>query len=100
MLGLKLEADNSNFSFLSFFALSYRQYDLEERIGARAFSPTLGSFVAPCLGAVGAGATYYAPSGIRAAGLAGVIGFCGVGTTYAVYSLLGIPYGSGGFLFL
>lgn len=68
-------------------------------VGARAISPTLGSFLAPCLGAVGAGATYYAPSGIRAAGLAGVIGFTSVAITYGTYSMIGVPFGSGGFLF-
>jgi len=72
---------------------------LEDRLGARAISPTLGSFVAPGLGAVGAGVTYYAPSGIRAAGLAGAIGFASVGATFTLYSALGIPYGRGGFLF-
>ena len=68
-------------------------------MGARSISPSLGAFVAPCLGAMGAGVTYYAPSGIRAAGLAGVIGFASVGATYTMYSMLGVPYGSGGFLF-
>lgn len=75
------------------------QYDLEERIGARAISPALGSFVAPALGAVGAGVTYYAPSGFRAAGLAGAIGMGSVSATFALYSAVGIPYGRGGFLF-
>lgn len=46
------------------------------------------------------GATYYGPSGARVAALAGSIGFSAVGVTYVGYSLLGIPYGSQGFLFL
>jgi hypothetical protein len=46
------------------------------------------------------GATYYGPSGARVAGLAGTIGMGVVGVTYVGYSLLGIPYGSQGFLFL
>ena len=46
------------------------------------------------------GLTYYAPSGARVAGLAGTIGFGAVGVTYVGYSMLGIPYGSQGFLFL
>jgi hypothetical protein len=46
------------------------------------------------------GATYYGPSGARVAGLAGTIGMGAVGVTYVGYSLLGIPYGSQGFLFL
>lgn len=46
-----------------------------------------------------AGMCYFAPSGIRVASLAGAIGFGAVGATYTLYSALGIPYGSRGFLF-
>ena len=45
------------------------------------------------------GATYYMAAGPRVALLAGTIGLGTVGTTYLAYSLVGIPYGSRGFLF-
>lgn len=45
------------------------------------------------------GATFYAAAGPRAALLAGSIGLGAVGVTYAGYTVLGIPYGSKGFLF-
>ena len=63
-------------------------------------SPTAASFCAPALAAFMTGATYYGPSGVRVAGLAGTIGMSAVGVTYVTYSILGIPYGSQGFLFL
>jgi hypothetical protein len=47
-----------------------------------------------------AGATYYGPSGPRVAALAGALGFGSVAVTYAAYTVLGIPYGSRGYLFL
>mmetsp|Transcript_19181 Transcript_19181/g.54451 ORF Transcript_19181/g.54451 Transcript_19181/m.54451 type:complete len:193 (-) Transcript_19181:164-742(-) len=56
--------------------------------------------ITPAFGAMMTGATYYAPSGIRVAGLAGSIGLGAVGATYAGYMALGKPYGSLGFLFL
>ncbi len=59
-----------------------------------------GSFVSPAFGATMASATYYMPSGPRVAALAGSIGFSAVAATYATYTVLGIPYGSRGFLFL
>jgi hypothetical protein len=43
--------------------------------------------------------TYYATSGPRVAALAGAIGFSSVAVTYAAYSVLGMPYGSRGYLF-
>jgi hypothetical protein len=43
--------------------------------------------------------TYYATSGPRVAALAGAIGFSSVAVTYAAYGVLGIPYGSRGYLF-
>lgn len=45
------------------------------------------------------GATYYMRAGPRVAALAGAIGMGTVGGTYAVYSILGIPPGSRGWLF-
>ena len=56
--------------------------------------------VAPAFGSTMAGVCYFAPSGPRVAALAGAIGFGSVAATYGVYSILGIPYGSQGFLFL
>lgn len=55
--------------------------------------------VAPAFGSTMAGLCYFAPSGPRVAGLAGAIGFGAVGVTYGLYTALGIPYGSRGFLF-
>lgn len=74
-------------------------YDLDEQLGLRTISPALASFSAPAFAAFMTGASYYGPSGIRVAGLAGTIGFGAVGVTYVGYSMLGIPYGSYGFLF-
>lgn len=54
---------------------------------------------APLLAGALTGATYYMRSGPRVAALAGTIGMGAVGGTFAVYSLLGIPYGSRGWLF-
>lgn len=62
-------------------------------------SPTAAALVSPGFAAFMTGATYYAPSGARVAGLAGTIGFGAVGVTYATYSVLGVPHGSKGFLF-
>jgi len=45
------------------------------------------------------GATYYMRAGPRVAALAGAIGMGTVGGTFALYSILGIPYGSKGWLF-
>jgi hypothetical protein len=45
------------------------------------------------------GATFYVPAGPRVAALAGTIGLGAVGITYLGYSVLGIPYGSKGFMF-
>ena len=73
--------------------------DLEEQLGLRGTSPAASSILAPGIGAFAAGATYYAPSGPRVAALAGAIGLGSVAVTYSVYTVLGIPYGSRGFLF-
>jgi hypothetical protein len=77
-----------------------QQYELEEVMGIRSISPAAASFVSPGFGAAAAGLTYFAPSGPRVAALAGSIGFGTVAATYAVYSVLGIQYGSRGYLFL
>lgn len=76
------------------------QNDLEVLLGVRSFSPSMASMVAPAFGSTMAGICYFAPSGPRVAGLAGAIGFGSVAATYGIYSILGIPYGSQGFLFL
>jgi hypothetical protein len=85
---------------LSFPFATVLQYDFDEKLGLAAVSPTAASFCAPAFAAFMTGATYYGPSGARVAGLAGTIGMGAVGVTYVGYSLLGIPYGSQGFLFL
>jgi hypothetical protein len=68
-------------------------------IGLRKYSPAMASFVSPALSAAATGATYFGPSGVRVAGLAGTIGVGAVAVTYTTYSILGVPYGSRGFLF-
>ena len=75
------------------------QFEFEEVLGIRNYSPAAASFVSPAFGAAAAGATYFGPSGPRVAVLAGSIGFGAVAATYTAYTLLGIPYGSRGFLF-
>jgi hypothetical protein len=62
-------------------------------------SPMISSMISPLLGATATGITYYAPSGYRAAGLAGALGFVSVVTTYGIYSAIGYPYGYMNFLF-
>lgn len=54
---------------------------------------------APLFAGALAGATYYMRAGPRVASLAGAIGVGAVGGTFALYSVLGIPYGSKGWLF-
>ncbi|KAL3815564.1 hypothetical protein ACHAXA_001968 [Cyclostephanos tholiformis] len=54
---------------------------------------------APLFGGMMTGATYYMRAGPRVATLAGAIGTCVVGGTFAIYSVLGVPYGSKGWLF-
>lgn len=54
---------------------------------------------APLFAGAMTGATYYMRAGPRVAGLAGAIGLGAVGGTFAVYSMLGIPYGSRGWMF-
>ena len=78
----------------------YAQLEPDEKLGLSHISPFAASFVNPAIGATLASATYYVPSGPRVAALAGAIGFSSVAVTYAAYSVLGIPYGSRGFLFL
>lgn len=74
--------------------------EIEEHVGLRHYSPTAAIMTAPVLAAAATGTTFYSTAGPRAALLAGAMGAGAVGTTYAVYSVLGIPYGSRGFLFL
>eukprot|EP00560_Eucampia_antarctica_P001436 CAMPEP_0197840092 /NCGR_PEP_ID=MMETSP1437-20131217/45404_1 /TAXON_ID=49252 ORGANISM="Eucampia antarctica, Strain CCMP1452" /NCGR_SAMPLE_ID=MMETSP1437 /ASSEMBLY_ACC=CAM_ASM_001096 /LENGTH=202 /DNA_ID=CAMNT_0043449643 /DNA_START=36 /DNA_END=644 /DNA_ORIENTATION=+ len=54
----------------------------------------------PALAALLTGVTYKAQAGPRVAALAGTIGLGAVGATYVGYSILGIPYGNRGWLFL
>ncbi|KAL7542068.1 hypothetical protein ACHAXR_011734 [Thalassiosira sp. AJA248-18] len=54
---------------------------------------------APLFAGAMTGATYYMRAGPRVAALAGAIGMGAVGGTFAVYSVLGIPYGSKGWMF-
>eukprot|EP00984_Skeletonema_dohrnii_P022115 scaffold11236_cov82-Skeletonema_dohrnii-CCMP3373.AAC.1 len=49
---------------------------------------------APLFAGMMTGATYYMRAGPRVAALAGTIGLGAVGGTFALYSVLGIPYGS------
>jgi hypothetical protein len=98
--GLKNKLPCCGFLTLSFLSPTVLQYDFDEKLGLAAVSPTAASFCAPAFAAFMTGATYYGPSGARVAGLAGTIGMGAVGVTFVGYSLLGIPYGSQGFLFL
>lgn len=52
----------------------------------------------PPLAAMLTGVSYYAPSGLRVASLGGALGLGAVGATYAGYTAMGKPFGSGGFL--
>jgi len=54
---------------------------------------------APAFAAFMTGATYKVAAGPRVAALAGPIGLGAVGATYGAYAVLGIPYGSRGYLF-
>ena len=54
---------------------------------------------APLFAGLMTGATYYMRAGPRVAALAGAIGMGTVGGTFALYSVLGFPYGSKGWLF-
>jgi mitochondrial import inner membrane translocase subunit TIM23 len=71
-------------------------YELDEIVRA---PPSMAAMVSPTFAATAAAATYFAPSGPRVATLAGALGFGSVAITYSMYSLLGIPHGSQGFLF-
>ncbi|EJK64388.1 hypothetical protein THAOC_14881 [Thalassiosira oceanica] len=53
---------------------------------------------APLFAGAMTGATYYMRAGPRVAALAGSIGLASVGGTFAIYSMLGLPYGSKGWL--
>ena len=55
---------------------------------------------APIFSGFMTGATFYIGAGARAAGLAGTLGVGIVSVTLVGYSVLGIPPGSQGFLFL
>jgi hypothetical protein len=80
----------------------YKQYELDDLLGfsRRGYiSSNTSAAVAPAFGAMATGLTYFAPSGPRVAALGGAIGLGSVVMTYTMYGLLGIPPGSGGFLF-
>ncbi|KAL3802117.1 hypothetical protein HJC23_010873 [Cyclotella cryptica] len=55
---------------------------------------------APLFAGFMTGATYYMRAGPRVAALAGTIGVGAVGATFGLYSVLGMPYGSKGYLWL
>ena len=55
--------------------------------------------VGPAMAAFLTGVTYKAQAGPRVAALAGTIGLGAVGATYVGYTIMGIPYGSKGWLF-
>lgn len=74
--------------------------EIDEQLGVRKYSNTAALMSSPMAAAAATGATYYSTAGPRAAVLAGAMGCGAVGATYAVYTVLGIPYGSRGFLFL
>lgn len=66
--------------------------ELDRYVGHSASVPAFAAFMT--------GSTFKAMAGPRVAALAGTIGLGAVGVTYGVYSVLGIPHGSYGFLFL
>lgn len=68
-----------------------QQYNLDQYTGP--IQPP-----APLVGGLMTGATYYMRAGPRVAALAGTIGMGAVGATFGLYSILGIPYGSKGWL--
>lgn len=78
---------------------NFLQYEPEELLGLTRQYPSLAAFISPLFGATMASVTYYAPSGVRVAALAGGIGAASVAVTYGGYKMLGIPYGKLGFLF-
>jgi hypothetical protein len=86
------------FDWLTISLSTFLQLDIEDRLKIRSISPVAASMFNPALAATASGLTYFAASGPRAAGLAGALAFSAVASTYTVYSILGIPYGSRGFL--
>jgi hypothetical protein len=68
-----------------------KQYDLDQYTGP--IQPP-----APLFAGFMTGATYYMRAGPRVAALAGTIGMSAVGATFGLYSVLGLPYGSKGWL--
>lgn len=66
-------------------------FELDRYLGSTSAVPAFAAFMT--------GATYKATAGPRVAGLAGAIGLGAVGATYGIYTVLGIPYGSKGYLF-
>ncbi|GKY93728.1 hypothetical protein MPSEU_000339900 [Mayamaea pseudoterrestris] len=84
----------------SLFEGAADQLDIEDKLKIRAISPAAASMFNPALAATLSGVTYFAPSGPRVAGLAGALAFSAVATTYTAYSILNVPYGSRGLLWL
>ena len=68
-----------------------KKYDLDQYTGP--IQPP-----APLFGGLMTGATYYMRAGPRVAALAGTIGMGAVGATFGLYSVLGVPYGSKGWM--
>ena len=89
-------AISHNVCFVSYFI---GQYALDDVVGIRQYSPAAASMVNPAFGATATAAAYFATSGPRVAALAGTLGFGAVAATYTAYTVLGLPYGSRGYLF-
>lgn len=83
---------------LSIFYTFYE--DMADRFEVDRYTAPLGiDEPGPALAALLTGATFKAQAGPRVAALAGSIGLAGVGVTYGVYTVLGIPHGHKGWLF-
>ena len=82
-------------------AVLYSLYEgAADGLGLDKFTPDDVQFsVSPLIAGFCTGATYKATAGPRVAALAGSIGFGAVAFTNIVYSLIGLPPGSKGFLF-
>lgn len=70
-----------------------QQFELERYTG---YHP----ITVPAFSAFMTGSTFKIMAGPRVAALAGTLGLGAVGLTYGVYTAMGIPHGSRGFLFL
>jgi len=84
---------------LGCFAVLYSLYEgLGDKLELERYTGV--DSITPPIAAAMTGMTYFGPSGIRPAGLAGALGVGAVCATYATYTVVGKPFGSYGFLFL